>query len=141
MHCPDHVVLPVLALQTAAGIMLITVAASMYGTGLPLINVVLLVLVAIVWMVAAPGDGASPFGGGESLSFGNEINESLAGQTWSAAAVGALIALAFGGTFILFRAGVVQMPGTLLTTVGDTLLLSAILVALRVYFIGGTGMT
>jgi len=138
MHCPDHVVLPVLALQTAAGVMLITVAASMYGTGLPLINVVLLVLVAIVWMAAAPSDGA--FGAEGGLAFGNEINESLAGQTWSSAAVGALIALAFGGTFILFRAGVVQMPGTMLTTVGDTLLLSAILVALRVYFIGGGAM-
>jgi hypothetical protein len=27
----DHIVLPVLALQTAAGVMLITVSASMYG--------------------------------------------------------------------------------------------------------------
>jgi len=105
----DHVVLPVLALQTATGVMLITVAASMYGTGLPLINVVLLVLVAIIWMVATGSDGS----GGDSFLYG-EANEAASGQTWAAASVGALVMLAYGGTFILFRAGVVRLLANVL---------------------------
>jgi hypothetical protein len=123
MAISDYIALPVLALQTALGVMLITVAASMYGTGLPLINVALLVVVAIIWM-SSTGTGSS----------GME-EEDLGPITWSAATIGALVTLAYGGTFILFRAGTVYMQGTLFTTVGDTLLLSAILVALRVYFV------
>lgn len=124
----DYVALPILALQTAVGVMLITVSGSMYGTGLPLVNVVLLIVVAIIWISSVGSadlsSSASPFS-----------NDDLGPLTWSAACIGVLVTLAYGGTMVLFRASIVYMPGTLFTVAGDTLLLSAIMVALRVYFV------
>jgi hypothetical protein len=88
--------------------------------------------VAIIWIVASNSDG----GGGEFYDANDTDTAST--QAWCAAVVGVLITLAYGGTFVLFRAGVVHVPGTILTLIGDTLLLSAIFVALRVYFIGAS---
>jgi hypothetical protein len=45
-----------------------------------------------------------------------------------------LIGLAYSGTIVLFRAALVQEVGTILTLLGDTMLLGTILIALRVYF-------
>jgi hypothetical protein len=113
----DHIVLPFLALFTAIGVMFITISASLYGTGLPFINVVLMIIVSLIWIGSSSGQDD----GGELPS-------------WPAAIIGALIGLAYSGTIVLFRAALVQEVGTILTLLGDTMLLGTILIALRVYF-------
>jgi hypothetical protein len=119
----DHVVLPFLALFTAIGVMLITISGSLYGTGLPFINVVLMIIIALIWIANSGGGSSSPYGEGDGGM-----------QSWPAAIIGALIGLAYSGTFVLFRAALVQKVGTILTLLGDTMLLGTILIALRVYF-------
>jgi hypothetical protein len=123
----DVIVLVFVALLCSIGFMMILVSAVYCDTGLPFLNFVAIMLLAILYMSCMHQDQTSFLGDGD-----DDLTVS-----WGAAGMGALVVSLYCGPLVLFRAGTVSPLGSVLTMAANTMFLLAMMVLLKKYG-GGT---
>ena len=119
----DVFILVFVALLCSIGFMMILVSAVYCDTGLPFLNFVAIMLLAILYMSCMQQSQPSFMGDGD-----DDLMES-----WGAAGMGALVVSLYCGPLVLFRAGTVSPLGSVLTMAANTMFLLAMMVLLKKY--------